>query len=172
MLLCVSADVSLTLNNKKKIMEHKVSSPCSQQPATFPSPEADQSSPFSPTLILSSYLHLGLPSNLLHSGVPNITLYAPLLYLTHATCPELLIFLHFITQICSEQYTLWRSLRSLLLYPASWGQIPSSATYTWTPAAYVPPSVWETKFHTQKNKQNHSSGYFNLYRLKYQRGRH
>jgi hypothetical protein len=32
--------------------------------------------------------------------------------------------------------------------------------------------VWETKFHTLKNKQNHSSGYFNPYRLKYQRGRH
>ena len=154
-------------------MEHRGSSSYSQQPATYTSPEAGQSSPFSPALILSSHLSLGLPSNLLHSGVPNITLYAPLLYPTHATCPARLIFLDFNTQICSEQYTLWRSLHSLL-FPASWGQIPRTFLNTFLNTRSLCSSlcVRDQKLHTKKKKQNQTSGYFNLYRFKYQRRRH
>jgi hypothetical protein len=30
-------------------------------------------------------------------------------------------------------------------------------------SAYVPPSMWQTKFHTHVNRQNYSSVYLNLY---------
>jgi hypothetical protein len=63
-------------------MEPKGSLPHLQEPATCPYPEPDRSSPCSlPSslryiLILSSFLHLGLPSGLLHSGFPTEIQYA------------------------------------------------------------------------------------------------
>ena len=61
-------------------------------------------------LILSSYLGLGLPSDLFPSGLPNKTLYTPLLSLIRVTCPALLIFLDFITRTVSgEVYRLFSS---------------------------------------------------------------
>jgi len=47
-------------------------------------------------LILSSHLHLGLPSGLFPSGLHTKTLYATLLSALHATCPAHLILLDFI----------------------------------------------------------------------------
>ena len=47
-------------------------------------------------LMLSSHLHLGLPSGLFPSSFPTKTLYTPLLSRLHATCPSSLILLNFI----------------------------------------------------------------------------
>jgi hypothetical protein len=65
-------------------MEPEGSSPHSQMPANCPYPEPAQSSPYPPhptswrsSLILSSHLSLGLPSDLVPSGFPTKTLYTP-----------------------------------------------------------------------------------------------
>ena len=99
-------------------MELEGLSPHSQLPVTFTYPEPDQSSPcphltsWSSVLILYSHLRLGLPSGLLHSGLPTEILYEALLSPTPATCPAYIMFLDFITGIIfSEEY---RSLRSSL----------------------------------------------------------
>jgi hypothetical protein len=60
-----------------------------------------------------------------------------------------------------EEHKSWRSsLCSLLHSPVAsplLGPKSSSASYSRTPSAYVPPSIWETKFHTHtKNRQNWS----------------
>ena len=60
-------------------------------------------------LILSTHLHLGLPSGLIHSAFPTKTLYTPLLYLIRATCPAHLILVFITRTISGEQY---RSLSS------------------------------------------------------------
>jgi hypothetical protein len=76
-----------------------------------------QSTPPHPTfwrsaLILSSHLHLGLPSGLFPSGYPTKTLYTPLPSPIRATYPANFIILDFITRtIVGEQY---RSLNMLV----------------------------------------------------------
>jgi len=100
-------------------MKPEGSLPHSQVLATCPYPQAARSSPYPahPTswrsiLILSSHLHLGLPSALFSSGFHTKTLYMPLLSPIHATCLAHLILLDFITRkILGEQY---RSLSSSL----------------------------------------------------------
>ena len=100
-------------------MEPKFSLPHLQVPTTCPYPEPEQSSPCAPqptswrcTLILSSQLCLGLPSDLFPSGFPTKTLYAPLLSHICATCPAHLILLDFLTRtILGEEH---RSLSSSL----------------------------------------------------------
>jgi hypothetical protein len=70
-----------------------------------------------------------------------------------ATCPSYLIFLDCITQtVFGEVYRSSSSSLHTLSPPPlphlSWAQIFSSAPYSQTPSAYVPPSLWATKFHT------------------------
>ena len=63
-------------------------------------------------LILSSYLHLALPSGLFPSGFPTKTLYTPLLSPMCGTCPSHFILHDFTTRtILGEEY---RSLSSSL----------------------------------------------------------
>jgi hypothetical protein len=55
-------------------------------------------------LILSSHLHLFLPSGLFPSGFPTKTLYTPLLSYIRATFPVSLILLDLITRVCSRYW--------------------------------------------------------------------
>ena len=108
-------------------MEPEVSLPHSQVPATCPCPEPDQSGPCLPLtswrfiLILSSHLHLGLPSGLFPSGFHTKTLYTPLLSPIRATCPVHLILLYLIAwAIFGEEYrSQSSSLCSFLNSPAT-----------------------------------------------------
>jgi hypothetical protein len=83
-------------------MEPEGSSPCSQELATCPYPEPNESNPHPQTLslrsilMLSSYPCLGLPSGLLPSGFPT-KMYAPLVSPMRATCLTHLILLALIT---------------------------------------------------------------------------
>ena len=85
-----------------------------------------QSIPLHPTswrsiLILSSNLHLGLPSGLFPSGFPNKTLYTPIHAPIRATRPAHFILFDFITRkILGDEYRSWSSsLRSFLHSPVT-----------------------------------------------------
>ena len=75
--------------------------------STYPHPTSWRS-----ILILSTHLHLGLPSGLLPSGFPIKTLYTPISSLICATCQAHLILLDFITRTILDEE--WRSFSSSL----------------------------------------------------------
>jgi hypothetical protein len=104
------------LSDSTHFMEPEGSSPHSQEPATSPCAESDQSHPASLRYGLASSYHLlvGFPSGLFVSGLPTKTLYAPLLSVMRATCPAYLIFLDLIARIMfGEGY---RSFKVLTVY--------------------------------------------------------
>ena len=77
---------------------------------TCPCPKPHQSSPYphpisrKSILILSSHLHLGLPSGSFPHVSPSKTLHTPLLYPIRATFLAPLILLNFITRILLTKY--------------------------------------------------------------------
>ena len=92
----------------------------------FSCPEPDQSSPCPPShiwrsILISSHLCRGLPSDLFPSCFPTKTLYAPLLTPILASCSAHLILLHLITQIIfGEEYrSVSSSLCSFLHSPVT-----------------------------------------------------
>ena len=109
-------------------------------------------------LLLSSYLCLPLPGGHFSWGLPTKTLHALLLPPARAKCPAHLILLDLNTRIIfGEQYRSWSCslcsrFHSLLTRPSK-NQISSSTPYFRTPSANLPPSAWETKFHTRTKQQ-------------------
>jgi len=103
-------------------------------------------------LIVSSHLHLGLPSGFFLSDFPTTTLYAFLLFPTHATCPTHRILLH-----------LWgvQSMNLLIMQfsPVSCYFIPLRHKYASQhsvleiSSVYILPSIWQTKFHTHTKQE-------------------
>ena len=110
-------------------MEPECSLPHSQLRATCSYPEPARFSPYPYThptsrrsiLILSSHLHLGLPSGFFPPGFPTKTLYTPLPSAIRVTCRAYLILLDFITRtILGEEYRSFSSsLCSILHSPVT-----------------------------------------------------
>ena len=140
-------------------MEHRSSLSLSQNPATFPYPEPDRCPHFD---FLKSHINIILPST---PGSSELSLslrfpYQNPVYLLpmRATWPTHLILLYFITRtIFGEEYrSVSFSLCSFLHSPVASSpltQIFSSTPNSQTTAAYVPPSMWATKFHTHTKQQ-------------------
>jgi hypothetical protein len=82
--------------------------------------------------LLSCHLRLGLPGGLFFLDFPTNTLYEPLLFPIRAACPTYLILLDLIKRIIFGED--FRPLSFTLT------QVFSSAPYSQTPSAYVPPS--------------------------------
>ena len=98
---------------------------------------------------------------LLSPKFPHQTLCTPLLSPISATCPAHLILLDFITRtVLGEEY---RS-SGYLLYSFLHSKLFSSARYSQTLSAYIPPSLWATKFHTHANQQAKGHYFHNVER--------
>ena len=130
----------ILLNPKVRHRIHEI-------PSTLPllsqiNPFHASSSPF-----LKLHFHIILPSTPTYyrsPGLPTKILYAPLLSPIRATCSVHPILLDLITRLTfGEQYrTLSSSLCSFLLScVTSSHSASSSAPYSQTPSAYVPPSM-------------------------------
>ena len=97
-------------------------------------------------LILSSHLHLGVTSGPFPSVFPTNTLYTPLLtpYVLH-TPPMSFISIwspeKYLVRSRDQQASLYVIFSTRLLRRLSEAQIFSSAPYSGTPSAYIPPSV-------------------------------
>ena len=116
-------------------------------------------------LILSSHLCLGLWNGIFPSGFPTKTLYRPLLspHMLHAPptssfwiwSPKQYWVRSLSSSLCSFLHS---SVTSTLLGP---NIIPR--TLFLKPSAYIPPSMWATKFPTHKNNgQKVSYVYLNI----------
>ena len=101
----------------------------------------------------------------LNSGYSTKSLYAPLLSLIRATCPANLTLLDLITRhVWWGQGAKSLSLRSLPISVSPrlpYAQKSSLAPCSETPPAYIPPLMWETKFHTHTKQQ--AKLYFRIY---------
>ena len=103
---------------------------------------------FRPILILSSHLRLGLPGGLFPSDLPHQSLSH-----IHATCSAHVLFLHF-----DHSNNIWWAPHYVVFSTPvsprpSQDQISSSAPHSQKSSAYVPPSVWVTKFHTHTKQK-------------------
>jgi len=99
------------------------------------------------------HLDLSLPICLFTPDFPTKSLHARLLAPNHITFPAHLILLDPISPIMmrtSHSAPNYVISSTPLLPRPSWAQISSSAPYSPTPSAYVPPSMRATKFHTHK----------------------
>ena len=109
-------------------------------------------------LILPCHERLGLPSGIFPSGFPTKTLYTPLFpsHVLHAP-PISLCSIWSLAQYwvsSTDHYAPHYVVFSTHLLPRpSKAQIFSSTPYFQTPSAYVPPSMWATKFHTHTKQQ-------------------
>ena len=108
------------------------------------------------TLLLSSHLHLGLPSDFFPSGFPTKTLYIPILPPICATCPAYPILLDFIAwKIFGEQIiklSLCSFLHSFVTSSILSPNILLSTLYSNT-LSLRPPSMLGTKFHTHTKQR-------------------
>ena len=120
-------------------------------------------------LILSFHLCLILLSGLFPSGFPTKTICATLISSIRLHAPPV----SFISVWCTEQYLVRNTnhyapryivVSTPLTHRPSEAKIFSSASFSQTHSAYVPPSMWATMFHTHTDKkQNYISDYLNLH---------
>ena len=153
-------------------MEPESSLPLSQQPATSPCPQSDQSTPrLSDEFLQDRLLTL---SSLLHPclfppSFPPETLHAPLFSPTRATCPAHLIMLDVITlTICCDAYrsgsnSLFNSFYSpLTLSPVDPKHLPQHPVLEHPQPMLLPQSERPSFTPIQNNRQNNCSFYFNV----------
>ena len=141
-------------------MEPKGSLPCLQVPATPPYPQLDQSNPRPPSNCLTIPVNIILPST---TGPSKWSLsfwfphqnpectsppFPHTCYVHHPSQCSWLDHLNIWWCIyISLSSSLCNFLFSLVTSPLS-GRNKLLSIYSQTPSAYVPPSMWATKFHT------------------------